>query len=126
MIRQGREPWIECKWTSGLAVKFRPGQVGWLFTHWRYGGTAFVFTRRQTKWKRDNVDELYVTDARFARELSAMGLTGVPHLYHGAGGAGAWDWALVEDILRGSAPEMDPSAPVPRRKHRRTLPALAV
>jgi hypothetical protein len=104
MIRQGREAWIECKHTDGNAVTFRPGQVGWLFTHWRYGGTAFIFTQRQTKWKqKDRVDELYITSAQHVRELEVLGLDGTQHVARFDGGNRGWDWTMIEEILRGTA-----------------------
>jgi hypothetical protein len=84
MIRQGREAWIECKHTDGNAVTFRPGQVGWLFTHWRYGGTAFIFTQH-------------------VRELEVLGLDGTRHVARFDGGNRGWDWTMIEEILRGTA-----------------------
>jgi hypothetical protein len=99
ILRQQREIWIECKRTLAWAVKFRPEQVGWLFTRWRCGGNVFVFTRRMVN-REGGIDELYVTDGMHARELSDGGLQAVPHLMVCAGGPGQWHWIKVEHVLR--------------------------
>jgi hypothetical protein len=96
----GRECWIECKATSGYAVKFRPGQIGWLFTRWRMGGNSFVFTRRRNVTQRGTSDELYITSGGFVRELSMAGLGGVTHLGIFSGGPSQWEWVKIEDVLR--------------------------
>jgi hypothetical protein len=121
MVRGGPEVWIECKSTSGSAVVFRPGQVGWLFTHWRYGGTAYIFTRRVTNRVRmENVDELHVHSAQFARELSVHGLLAVPAMATWSGGIGQWNWSSIEALIRGAQPsEADPAEPVDRRWSKR-------
>jgi hypothetical protein len=102
--RQSREVWIECKATHGYQVRFKPSQPGWLFTRWRYGGNAFIFTRRTDDVKKRSydatLDELYVTSAEFVRELSSGGLLSVNHLLVCRGGPSEWQWVQVEHILR--------------------------
>jgi hypothetical protein len=97
----GRECWIECKRAEAWAVKFKPAQVGWLYTRWRYGGNAFVFTRRLPPPKRQlQFDDLYITSAEHVRELSQHGLQRVPHLLIAEGGPGQWPWEEIEGVLR--------------------------
>jgi hypothetical protein len=96
----GRDVWIECKATTAFAVKFKPAQVGWLFTRWRLGGVAFIATRRMNETRQGATDELYVTSAEHVMQLSRYGLTSVPHLLVASGGPGQWPWVKVENVLR--------------------------
>lgn len=97
----GRDVWIECKATQGNKVKFKPAQVGWLFTRWRLGGIAFVATRRLGRERGGaERDMIYVTSAEHARELCTYGLGSVPHLLLADGGPGQWPWNKIEHVLR--------------------------
>jgi hypothetical protein len=96
----GRDVWVECKRTEAWAVKFKPGQVGWLYTQWRYGGNALIFTRRM---KHGKFDSIYVTSAEHVKELSTNGLMGVPHLLSAeCRDTSQWPWDAMEILLRRS------------------------
>jgi hypothetical protein len=97
----GVEGWVEFKQTSGWACTLRPEQVGWHLRRHAHGGRTFVATRR---WhdghsRSDAVDELWLHDGCWVRELKTDGLRGAQPLGHWHGGPGQWDWDMVRRIL---------------------------
>lgn len=100
-----REGWVEFKQTKGWACTLRPEQVGWLVQRSLHGGRCFVATRRWQATGEDGlaVDELWVHDGLWARELKTAGLRGVDPLLRLAGGPSQWDWESVRELLEGYA-----------------------
>jgi hypothetical protein len=99
-VGAGRDVWVECKRTEAWAVKFKPAQVGWLYTQWRYGGNALIFTRRMRHGKFDSI---YVTSAEHVKDLKQHGLRRVPHLLVAeCPDVAQWPWDLIENALRHS------------------------
>lgn len=100
-VRGGREVWIECKRATANAVRFKPGQPGWLFTRWRFGGVALVAVRQHAEAGARKLarDDLYLVSGQYARELAVGGLSSVPHLGHWTGGPGKWDWSRIRWII---------------------------
>ena len=78
----GRQGWIEHKATGAWAVKFQPGQIGWLEAELRHGGTAFIAVRRIQKSNRSPrnasrvpaFDELWLLPGWVADTLASEGL----------------------------------------------------
>jgi hypothetical protein len=95
--------WVECKATSGMAVSFRPQQIGWLEAHARYGGRGFVAVRKLAKAgpRREAADDLWLFPAGAAREVSDNGLGHALAVFHGTGGPSSWDWADLSRLLTG-------------------------
>jgi hypothetical protein len=91
--------WIECKSVKrGWAIKFQPGQVGWLLAHARHGGTAFVAVRRRVD--REKIDELFIYEGKYAKELCDSGLrASVPCLLRTHGGPARWLWSAARLAL---------------------------
>jgi hypothetical protein len=102
---EGSEFWIEMKATSGWLVDLRPEQIGWLVTRARHGGRVFVAVRRRASAgprKGVGVDELWLLDGSYARELRAGGLRGAPRLALlglWPNGPKVWDWSEVRELL---------------------------
>lgn len=100
----GAQGWLECKATSGWAVRFRPEQIGWLDRRARLGGVAWIAVRRRCDAgpRRVAVDELYLIEARLVKYLSQSDLQRFtwswPHSMWG-GGPSQWDWGGVETLL---------------------------
>lgn len=95
------EGWVEFKQTNAWAVTLRPEQIGWLVQRSRHGGRCFVAVRRWRDTGEDGlaVDELWLHDGRWARELRAGGLRAVEPLLHERGGPRNWDWDEVARLL---------------------------
>lgn len=103
-ILGGLEGWIEFKQTSGWAVTLSPEQAGWHLLRWRHGGTTLIGTRRRHDGgprKGDPVDELWLHEGRWARELRRDGLRSSDAVALGvwSGGPGRWDWEGVREAL---------------------------
>lgn len=94
----GQEFWVECKSVRrGHAVKFRPGQPGWLLAHERHGGRTFVAVRRRT----ETGDDLVLYRGHAARELVDRGLLAPGRVGEWSGGPAKWDWTAVRVALVG-------------------------
>lgn len=91
------EFWVECKATRAYAVKMKAEQVGWALHRRRVGGRAFIAVRRRISKKK--IDELYLHDGLFAREVKAVGIR-APRLGSWQGGPGRWAWVEVLALLR--------------------------
>jgi len=102
---EGISGWIEMKATGGWTVDLKPAQIGWLVTRARHGGRVFIAVRRRNTAgprKRLGVDELWLLDGSYARELRAFGLRKAPRpavLGTWSGGPRAWDWDAVRCLL---------------------------
>lgn len=106
----GREGWIECKATRASAVRFRPGQVGWLLRRARMGGSVHVAVRRRSagSTRLQGRDELWLVHGSAAPRVAELGLRADVPWFVTAGGPDRWDWYHVLHLLtavrRGSPP----------------------
>ena len=100
---RGAEGWVECKATSGFAVKVRPFQVAWIERRLRFGGRVFVAVRRRRPGgpRRGNgIDELWLYEGQAIRRLADAGLRTASGLIGTfTGGPSAWDWDEVTLLL---------------------------
>jgi len=98
-----RSAWIEHKWTDGWKIgSLKPSQVGWIYSHWLYGGAALIAVRRSSQGGPRSgppCDDLYLISGEFARELKRDGLKDVALLLHERGGPSAWSWFAVQMVL---------------------------
>jgi len=85
----GSEFWLECKLTKAYAVVMRPMQIAWILRRVRHGGKVFIAVRR----KNSKVDELYLIDGAYVKELNEKGLRGIEPI--GIDGPGHWSWSAV-------------------------------
>lgn len=90
---QGAEFWIECKVVKAFAVNLRPMQMAWILRRVRHGGNVFIAVRK----KNSIVDELYLIDGKYVKELNEKGLHEFKCI--GGGGPGQWPWAVVASML---------------------------
>lgn len=98
--QSSEDVWIEMKATRAWAVSFKPAQVGWIHTRWRYGGNVWIAVRRRDK-KSDRYDELHLVRGEHVRELQRDGLRW--HSWKSwEGGPGRWDWDAVRAALASS------------------------
>lgn len=98
------EGWVEYKWTDGWDVRLKPEQVAWHVKRWLRGGRTWIAVRRQAAAgprRGAAVDELWMFEGRWARELRAGGLrsNAAPLLGRWSGGPALWDWAAVRRLL---------------------------
>ena len=103
LFREGKSGWIEYKQTKTGAVKFRPGQIGWLERYHRNGGNAFVAVRhrRPKSARREACDDLHIYNAAQARALEKNGIMGdgvCPH-HMFSGGPSYWNWKRIAFVL---------------------------
>ena len=102
---EGKSGWIEMKATSGWTIDLKPAQIGWLVTRARHGGRVFVAVRKRTSAgprKGLGVDELWLLNGSYARELRACGLRKAPRLAllgQWSRGPKKWDWSAVRRLL---------------------------
>ena len=99
---EGVEGWVEFKATEGWAVGLTPEQVGWHLERWMRGGWTHVATRRRHDGgprRGDPVDELWIAEGCWVRELATDGLRADVPMTVLRGGPGAWDWDTVRRIL---------------------------
>lgn len=91
--------WVECKATQAWAVKFRPGQPGWISRRARLGGLVWIAVRRRVG--RTSDDELWITHGEGVMEVARRGLrAGVPWR-RWDGGPRSWNWDEVAQVLGG-------------------------
>jgi hypothetical protein len=99
---RGAQAWVECKATSGWAVKFSsPEQVGWHLRRAREGGVSWVLVRRRHAGgprRGPPVDQLWVVRGGEVGVLARNGLQGAGQCL-GDGGPSRWDWDLVLRLL---------------------------
>jgi hypothetical protein len=102
---EGSSGWIEMKATSGWTVDLKPAQIAWLVTRVRHGGRVFVAVRKRTvagPRKGNAVDELWLLNGSYARELRTGGLRGASRLAvlgRWTGGPRDWDWVAVRNLV---------------------------
>jgi Holliday junction resolvase len=87
----GKEFWVELKYTTTKKVALRPEQVAWLLRRSKVGGRTFVLVKTPK--------ELYLYSGTMARELLDDGLT-VPPLEKW--NIKAVDWEQLLRILEGT------------------------
>jgi hypothetical protein len=92
----GKQGWLEFKNVQGWRAVLRPGQVSWISRRARLGGVVFVAARRG--------DELYLVHGKLVERLHEDGLQGAPWARKFVGGPARWNWARIEDTLRGALP----------------------
>lgn len=101
--KEGIAAWVECKSTSGWAVRMRPFQIGWHLQRARVGGRSFVAIRRRCPAgprRGRAVDELWLVAGCHAGVLSEKGLREVPVLGIWPDGPESWKWGQVDALLR--------------------------
>jgi hypothetical protein len=93
--------WIEYKFTSGNAVKFRPLQPGWIMRRTRAGGRVFIAVRKTTMAgpRREAGDALWLFPGSEVRALVDTGLAGARPCGVWEGSPASWPWEAVERAL---------------------------
>lgn len=90
--RDNIEGWIECKAADHWRITVRPMQVGWCERRLRYNNRVFCAVRRGKA-------ELWLYHASAMRRLMHERLDIVEPLGHWTGGAAAWDWDVITQLL---------------------------
>lgn len=98
----GTSGWVECKATRAWAIKFRPGQPGWIGRRARLGGLVWIAVRRHIP--RSETDELWITHGSHVQEVALHGGLRAPVAWRmWRGGPGRWNWDEVAQVLAGRA-----------------------
>lgn len=96
----GLQGWVEYKVASAIAVKIRPGQIGWAERRARMGGRVTLAVRQKVPRgpRRTPVDALFLYRGADIRAVHLNGLA-TPPLAVWGGGPARWDWTRVRAIL---------------------------
>jgi len=94
--------WLECKITTGWAVKFEPMQIAWLMLHSDGGVPCWIAVRASGVGSGGGSgDSLWLLHGLAAETLSKDGLRCDPSLVHGVwfGKPAEWNWKQVTTLL---------------------------
>jgi Holliday junction resolvase len=86
------EIWIEMKKADHWRTTIRPMQIGWVERRLRFNRRVFCAVRRAD-------EELWMFHASQMRYLKNERVDVVPNIGHWTGGAAAWDWSAIKNIL---------------------------
>lgn len=91
--------WLECKKTSGWAVKFEPHQLMWWRRHAPHV-RGFIAVRTLGVGSSGGTgDGLAIFPGGCAEELERLGVAGVTSILRIQGPSRSWAWARIAEIL---------------------------
>ncbi len=95
----GVDFWIECKRTTGWAVKFQPTQVSWIEDRWAHFGKVYIAVRRENE--ASGADQLYLYAGGDVRDLAQYGINNTISACMWCGGPRNWDYVHFLSIVTG-------------------------